>query len=67
MTIRTNLKAGAFQRGGGKGNHNEALRVRSDIKGGIIRVPTGNHNEALKVRSTVRAGGWYDIVGPQVG
>ena len=57
MTIRTNVRAGAFQRGGGLGNHNETLKVRSTLKAGILRVPIGNHNEALQVRTAVKAGG----------
>jgi hypothetical protein len=39
-----------------KTNHNEALRVRSALKAGIVRLPAGNHNEALRVRSALKAG-----------
>jgi hypothetical protein len=37
-----------------KTNHNEALRVRTALKAGYIRLP--NHNEALRVRSAIKAG-----------
>src|SRR5689334_7382124 len=47
MKIRTQLKSGGLA----SNNHNEALKVRSTIKGGAMP----NHNEALRVRSTVKA------------
>ena len=50
MTIRINLKAGRLV-----ANHNEALQVRTALKGGGIDL--ANHNEALHVRSTLKAGG----------
>jgi hypothetical protein len=55
MTIRTHLKAGGHNL-----NHNEALQVRTALKGG--RPPSGdltgyNHNETLKVRTALKGGG----------
>jgi hypothetical protein len=58
MTIRTQLKAG-----GRKLNHNETLKVRSDVKAGELRrmvKTTSNRNDRLDllvVRAGVRAGG----------
>jgi hypothetical protein len=51
MTIRTTLKAG-----GRRMNHNEALKVRTSVRGGIVRRPWGNHNETFKVRAALKAG-----------
>jgi hypothetical protein len=53
MTIRTQLKAGRAA----WNNHNEALRVRTALKAGIIRKPIGNHNEALRVRTALKGDG----------
>ena len=73
MTIRTNLKAGVGRFGGGWANHNEAMRVRTSVKAGMILKIAGNHNEALRVRSQVRGGRVMDapsldlapVTGPQ--
>jgi hypothetical protein len=70
MKTKTNVTAG-----GTNVNHNErltsgtsaaGLKVRTNVKAGIIRPPLGNHNErlnstagaaGLKARTNVKAGG----------
>jgi hypothetical protein len=47
MTIKTHVNAAGS---------NDALRVRSALKGGLIRRPAWNHNEALRVRSALKGG-----------
>ena len=51
MKVKSNVKAAG---GGIFPNHNEGLKVRSNVKAGGI---FPNHNEGLKVRSDVKAGG----------
>ena len=50
MKIRTTIKAGGRP---DSNNHNEALKVRSSVKGGGTSY---QHNESLRVRSSLKGG-----------